>query len=587
MTAQPDSKDLARCWLYFLETALSNRSAPLLRHLLKGDSYWRDVLCLRDDIGWEHGGRHIASSLLDLGPPAPLSRLRLAEGLAEPRRVDRIGRDVLEVFFDFDCTRGYGRGVARLIVDDSAPAGARLWSLLTSMCGSPAFPDAARGSRHPGVGYDRRDTARNWLDHRAARASYTDHDPEVLIVGGGHAGLSVAARLQAVGVDVLVVDRHAQIGDNWRRRYKSLALHSKADVVAFPYLPFPTTFPTYIPKDRFANWLATYVDALDLNYWPSTDFMKGRYNAARCEWEVKVRTGTDAQRVLRPRHVVLATGMEGGEPHVPSLPGLGSFRGNVLHTATYEGGSSFSGQRVLVVGTASSGHDVAQDLHHHGAKVTMLQRSPTTVISLESSHRFFAAYTSGATIEEADLLNAIGFIHPLLVEALQAATVTTNKVDEELHRGLERAGFRVDDGEDHTGYIMKLFRYGGRYYINVGCSDLIVAGDIAILQYADLKEFVAAGAQMVDSSVQEFDTVILATGYANMQEQARRFFGDDIAGRVGKVGGFDSCLEYGNLYKPTAQDRLWFAGGGIPTARFYSLGLALMIRADLDGLSSH
>ena len=56
----------------------------------------------------------------------------------------------------------------------------------------------------------------NWLDRRNASAAYTDRDPAVLVVGGGQAGLCIAARLRQLDVDTLVVDRAGRAGDNWR-----------------------------------------------------------------------------------------------------------------------------------------------------------------------------------------------------------------------------------------------------------------------------------------------------------------------------------------------------------------------------------
>ena len=83
----------------------------------------------------------------------------------------------------------------------------------------------------------------------------------MLVVGGGQAGLSVAARLNALGVDTLIVDRHERIGDNWRLRYHSLTLHNEVHVNHLPLMPFPPTWPVFIPKDKLANWFESYVEA--------------------------------------------------------------------------------------------------------------------------------------------------------------------------------------------------------------------------------------------------------------------------------------------------------------------------------------
>ena len=83
----------------------------------------------------------------------------------------------------------------------------------------------------------------------------------MLVIGGGQAGLSIAARLKQLNVDTLIVDREKRIGDNWRKRYHALTLHNQVQVNHLPYMPFPPNWPTYIPKDKLANWFEAYVES--------------------------------------------------------------------------------------------------------------------------------------------------------------------------------------------------------------------------------------------------------------------------------------------------------------------------------------
>ena len=89
-------------------------------------------------------------------------------------------------------------------------------------------------------------------------------DFDVIVVGGGHAGLSIAARLGQLQIDALVVDRLPRVGDNWRKRYHSLALHNSTEVNHLPYMPFPPSWPRYLPKDMLADWFEAYAWAMEL-----------------------------------------------------------------------------------------------------------------------------------------------------------------------------------------------------------------------------------------------------------------------------------------------------------------------------------
>jgi cation diffusion facilitator CzcD-associated flavoprotein CzcO len=65
------------------------------------------------------------------------------------------------------------------------------------------------------------------------------------------------------------------------------------------------------------------------------------------------------ERLLRPRHVVIATGL-GGDLNIPSIPELAGFSGKVIHSSEYVDGEDWKGKTAVVIGTGNSGHDIAQ-----------------------------------------------------------------------------------------------------------------------------------------------------------------------------------------------------------------------------------
>ena len=102
----------------------------------------------------------------------------------------------------------------------------------------------------------------------------------MLVIGGAQAGLSIAARLNQLGVDTLVVEKWPRIGDSWRKRYHSLALHNSIHLNHLPYMEFPPTWPKYIPKDMLGNWFEFYADAMEINCWTDTEFVGGTWDEA-------------------------------------------------------------------------------------------------------------------------------------------------------------------------------------------------------------------------------------------------------------------------------------------------------------------
>jgi putative flavoprotein involved in K+ transport len=437
-------------------------------------------------------------------------------------------------------------------------------------------------TRPTGQSHSRDFRGPNWLDQRKAAARYADTDPTVMVVGGGQAGLSIAARLRQLGIDTLIVDREQRIGDNWRNRYHALTLHNQVQVNHLPYMPFPPSWPSYIPKDKLAGWFEAYVEAMELNYWTGTEFCGGAYDEAAQRWSVTLRRD-DTTRTMHPRHVVMATGVS-GIPNLPDIPTLSEFRGQVLHSSQYRDGEDWNAKRAVVIGTGNSGHDIAQDLYSSGADVTLVQRSPTLIVNIEPSAQLaYAMYDEGPPLEDCDLL-ALSI--PLAVgrRGHQLLTQQGKALDAPLLDRLERKGFKLDWGEDGTGWQFKYLTRGGGYYFNVGCSDLVAEGKVRLAQFSDIARFVADSAQLRDGELIAADLIVLATGYKGQEHLVAKLFGEAIATRVGPIWGFGADQELRNMYTRTRQPGLWFIAGSLAQCRINSKYLALQIKAIEEGL---
>jgi len=381
-----------------------------------------------------------------------------------------------------------------------------------------------------------------------------------------------------------VVDREARIGDSWRRRYHALTLHNETRVNHLPYMPFPRSWPVFIPKDMLGNWFEIYAEAMELNVWTGTELAGGTWDEASGCWEVLLKRGDGTERRMRPRHVAFANGVS-TTPVMPDLPGLKEFRGAVRHSGRYGSGLDWKGKRALVLGTGTSGHDVAQDLSVSGAaEVALIQRSPTLVVSLKEAQAPYALYDEDIPFEDKDLLAAS---FPFLVyrRSHQLMTAKNREADKELLDGLERRGFRLSFGEGDSGWQVMYQSRGGGYYFDAGCSERVVDGRVGLIQYADIERFGAEGAVMRDGSVRPADLIVLATGYEGQAAAARRLLGDEVGERIGRVWGFDEEGELHGMWRPTGQKGLWFHAGGLAQCRIFSKVLALQIKARELGIT--
>lgn len=569
----------AAVWLEKFNRALAACDASALEGLFVDDAQWRDLLAFTWNISPHHNRAEIVRGLLAAQPRVRASDFRLTEGRTPPRTVRRTNVEVHEALFTFETLEARCEGVLRLPVE--APD--KAWVIASSMKELKGHEEPINGRRPTGLAYSRNFGGANWTDLRAEEARFEGREPYVLIVGASQFGVTLAARLRLLGVDALVVERTPRVGDQWRNRYHSLALHNQLGKNHFPYIPFPPSWPKYLSKDMVGNFIEFYAWAMEVNVWTSSSFVSGSFDETTGRWNAVVRREDGSERVLHPDHLVFANGFLGGKKR-PNVPGLDDFAGEILHTEDYKRGEAWKGKKAIVLGTGTSGHDCAQDLHGAGAEVSIIQRGSTTVTSVEAASFSDALYlTEDLPLEDADLIG-IAATYPLVKRSFQLNTQRMNAHDAALHEGLRARGFKLDNGPEDAGYQMKLRSSHGGYYLNCGCSDLIVSGEIRLIHWENADRFVAEGLRMKDGSVIKADLLVTATGYYTQEEVVRQLLGDEISDRVGPTWGTGENGELRNMFCPTAQKGLWFAGGGLQHNRVYSRYLALQLKGRALGL---
>lgn len=574
-----DDAHHVRAWLERFQVALNRLDRDTMENLFAEDSHWRDLFGFTWSITPHDDRQAVVSALVRHQPGVGPVAFRLAEDRTPPRRVSRQGTASIEAIFAFQTRAGSGHGIVRLLADDPGKA----WLITTSLETLKGHEEPIDDRRPEGSAFSRMFGGKNWSDNRREEQAFEDRDPQVLIIGAGQAGLSVAARLKLLSIDALVVDRNSRVGDVWRNRYHSLALHNKVGLNHMAYLPFPPNWPEFLPKDMIAGWLETYAWAMQCNVWTGTSFEGAEFDEREGTWSARVTRADGRERVLRPSHIVFANGVA-GKPMTPELPGLRDFAGTLQHTHHFQDGAPWAGKRALVIGAGTSGHDVAQDLCSHGCDVTLVQRGSTTVASVRAAGLVHSVYYGeNLPLEDADLVGASS-TYPLLVRGYQLAVKKMKEIDADLLAGLQARGFKLDYGSDETGHQMKFRRRHGGYYLNCGCSELIVEGRVGLMQHEEIDRFVPEGVLLKDGRIEKADLIVTATGYQSQQEVVRELLGDEIADRIGPVWGLAEDGELANMYRPTPQQGLWFIGGGFAHARIYSRYIALGIKAQEAGL---
>ncbi|MFF8104315.1 ArsO family NAD(P)H-dependent flavin-containing monooxygenase [Streptomyces sp. NPDC016640] len=193
---------------------------------------------------------------------------------------------------------------------------------------------------------------------------------DVVVVGGGQAGLAAGYHLRRQGLDFTVLDADPAPGGAWQHMWDSLHLFSPAEHSSLPGRLMPAQpGETYPDAGHVVDYLADYEKRYDLPVQHGT-----RVDAVRPDGDyllVEADTGT-----WRARAVISATGTW-SRPFLPAVPGRSVFTGGQLHTVSYRSPADFAGQRVLVVGGGNSGAQIAADLALDGRiEVTWVTQRP-------------------------------------------------------------------------------------------------------------------------------------------------------------------------------------------------------------------
>jgi putative flavoprotein involved in K+ transport len=573
-------------WLSAFSEALAAGDPAAAAELFLEDCYWRDLVAFTWNIKTCEGRAAVAEMLRETLPGLQPGNWRITDG-EEP--ADAGG--VIEAWIDFETAVGRGHGQLRL-------RDGRCWTLLTTLEELKGHEEPRGLSRPMGAEHGASRDRTTWLEkreHEASELGFTEQ-PYVLIIGGGQGGIVLGARLRQLGVPTIILDKHGRPGDQWRHRYKSLCLHDPVWYDHLPYLKFPANWPVFAPKDKIADWLESYTTIMELNYWGNAEAKSAAFSEATGEWTVNIER--DGQpMVLRPRQLVLATGVS-GKPNRPSFPGMDRFRGDQHHSSVHPGPDAYRGKRCVVIGSNNSAFDICGALWENGADVTMVQRSSSHIVKSDSLMEIGVgalyseqAVAAGMTTEKADMVFA-SLPYRIMHEFQIPLYDQMRERDKDFYDRLESAGFDHDWGDDGSGLFMKYLRRGSGYYIDTGAGDLVANGDVKLAK-GQVDHLTEDAVVLDDGTELPADLVVYATGYGSMNGWVADLISPEVADKVGKCWGLGSDTtkdpgpwegEQRNMWKPTQQDALWFQGGNLHQSRYYSLYLALQLKARAAGI---
>ncbi|EXM15812.1 FAD/NAD(P)-binding domain superfamily [Fusarium oxysporum f. sp. vasinfectum] len=557
-----------------LSSAIENLSCLKEDHLWN-DALWRDILAFTGIFRTFNSSKTIAAAWNELQGRVHPSSFKYNGG-AQVIQVESTGW--IEGSFQFDVGGSHPGKAFGFILLVPIEGTWKIWILSTMLesvdgLGNPdTAPRLPRNGIHGPVSQDS-----NGIPQGVSETT------EVLIVGAGQNGICVAARLKGLGVKTVLIESEDEVGDNWSSRYDSVTLHTGK---YYAHLPFETTFagdewPYFLRGVDLAKGYRDYVKRYQLDVRTSTTVEKAKWLQDSDSWLIETVCKGKCTSI-GAKHIVFAMGAGGQQPKMPHIPNREAFKGISIHSKEYESAKQWKGKKGVVIGTANTGHDVAVDMVEAGlASVHMVQRNPTPVIPWpwfgEAHNRLYHPKAITIESDRRELGLPLSFsrnVSMLMVKKLSAEQ--PEKFD-----ALERAGFKVDRLPD--ALKIQYERQGG-HYLDMGGSQMIIDGKIKV-KSEGISRFVPEGLGFQDGSILEADVIVWCTGFENdMRTMISDIVGTEIVERIEHHWYLDKEGEIRGAFKPVGHPGMWYTGGGVCIARFYSRFLALQIKADLAGV---
>ncbi|MGD9618424.1 MAG: flavin-containing monooxygenase [Mycolicibacterium sp.] len=218
-----------------------------------------------------------------------------------------------------------------------------------------------------------------------------DHNPEaeysdVLIIGAGISGIGAAYRIRERNprLSYRILERRSRIGGTWDLfRYPGIRSDSDIFTLSFPWEPWQRQ-ENVADGEHIREYLETTAGKHGIDQHMRFDtFVKS------AEWDSETDTWTvhaeqdGSSRIYRSRFLFFGTGYYSyDEPYRPEFPGIERFGGDVVHPQFWPEELDYAGKRVVVIGSGATAISLIPALAQKASQVTMLQRSPTYMMSM-------------------------------------------------------------------------------------------------------------------------------------------------------------------------------------------------------------
>lgn len=365
---------------------------------------------------------------------------------------------------------------------------------------------------------------------------------KVAIIGAGIGGIAMAVQLKRLGIAHQILEKQDDIGGTWmRNNYPEARVDTSSYLYQFKFVKNYPWSEFFAARDETRRYLNHVVDSYGVrdSFRLSTEVKAVRWNEADAQWVITIRNPDGSEEDIQAQYVVSATGLFNAAK-LPDIPGIHDFKGAMFHTTEWDHGCDYSGKRVALIGTGSTGTQLMPAVAKKAASLTIYQRTPEWVMAFEGYKEPISEEVRWLFDNVPYYWNWYSFSAHMTAQCLQdlheldpewrAQGGRINARNDSLREALltyinDKLATRPDLIDKLTPEHAPLTR---RLVVDNGFYDTLLHDSVS-LETGSIERITEKGIVGEDGIEREYDVIILATGFAT----SKYLFPIDMTGRDG------------------------------------------------------
>ncbi|KAM3414445.1 hypothetical protein BST61_g9610 [Cercospora zeina] len=347
---------------------------------------------------------------------------------------------------------------------------------------------------------------------------------KIIVIGCGISGVACAVQFKNLGLNFQVLERQHDIGGTWLlNTYPDARVDTSSFLYQFKFVKnYPWT-EFYASAGDTRAYLAHVVQQHGVrdHFLFNREVTRAVWSEERKEWQLTIKHAGGAEEVMTCNAIVSGSGLFATPNSKPDIPGINDFKRPIFHTATWDHDVDYKNKRVALLGTGSTGTQLAPAVARVAKSLTVYQRTPSWIMNLDGYRNPIDQYSRWIFDNMPYYWNWYCY---------GAHTGGINERNDKVKAAL--TDYIQSKVEGQPGLLQKLLPQHAplvrRLVVDNGFYDMLRQDHVELVT-EKIDRFTEAGIATADRKLREFDVVVLGTGF----KVAEYFWPCEYVGRDG------------------------------------------------------